>query len=593
MAMGNQKLGELAQADINERMMGLSGTAAKHMAMELAEAHGVSWQTVYNRTRHLRPQKKERSDKGTRALRIEEHPDTRYAIYLVTVQHEDPEIAMIHVEAIWRAGDEAMGVEGDPAYCFPISLENFQLQLRKLGYSRKQRRNKVHACRRWEADEPGKLFQIDFSGVKTTMFWDRKSRKLVKLSSLDYSRNHQEQKPEWVNVWCAALLDDHSRHMFCKFYAADRLNSGHTIDFLLSAFEVMGTPLELYNDRDGIIIGQKMRLFESVLNTLLADSGGFKITAHAAGNPQATGKVERLHQKIQQYETLLASAYDRLDLEGLNRFGLGISQRINNKVHRETGERPVIRFNSSMSVLRMPPPEILRAAFGADHYRPTVTDTLTISILGEAYQLPRASEFRWAELINQKIKVTWLPGMDFFLAVDAAGELKEVDKQLAQPDVAGEWRTVGETTAEKLKKELIAEQRQVRKVRKQAGGHEVVPFLDTDESARAQEPAMFPRRRAKMSIQKIAELDPALAPPSLTGGRRITYLAAVDCVLAVTEAAKLTPDEKVWLKALFAEREQIHQSEFDAAWQARTAAPAEQEPEAPAAPVKLQLLRSA
>lgn len=593
MTMGNQKLGELAQAEINEAMLGLSGSAAKGEAMRLAEVHHVSWQTIYNRTKHLRPKKKERSDKGTRAVRIEEHPDTRYAIYLVTVQHEDPDIAMIHVEAIWRNGDAAMGVEGDPAYCFPITLENFQLQLRELGFSRKQRKKKTRACRRWEAAAPGKLFQIDFSGVKTTMFWDKGSRKLVKLSPLDHSRNHQELKKDWLNVWCAAILDDHSRFMFCKFYAARALNSGHTIDFLLSAFEVMGTPEQLYSDRDGIIIGRRLRKFEEVLNNLLADSGGFQITAHAAGNPQATGKVERLHQKIQKYETLLGSAYDRLDLEGLNRFGLGIAQAINNHKHSETGELPVIRFNSSMSVLRMPPPKILHAAFGADDFYPVVGDDLTISHLGEKFQLPRAVELRWAEMIGKKVKITWLPGMDFFIAVDAAGELQEIDKQLAQPDIAGEWKTLPETTAERLKKELSAEQRVFRKARKEAGSHETVPYLDTDESARANQPGIFPRKRAEIPIERIAALSPELAPPTLVGGRRLTYLAAVDCVLAVTEAVKLMPDEKVWLKALFAEREQIQQSEFDAAWQARTAAPAMSEPEAITAPVRLTLLRSA
>src|SRR5947209_20252335 len=84
--MTNQVLGNLAIEEIRKAMYGLRGPIAKYEAERLAKFYNISVSRVYDITRDLRPKRKRRTDKGTRAADLLENDGLRYAAELVVLE---------------------------------------------------------------------------------------------------------------------------------------------------------------------------------------------------------------------------------------------------------------------------------------------------------------------------------------------------------------------------------------------------------------------------------------------------------------------------------------------------------------------------
>lgn len=551
--MANSTLGDLAKQEIRETLHGLSGSRAKAEAERLAAHFGVSASRIYEVTRDLRPARKRRADCGKRRADLLEHDGLRFAAELVVIKHLDPDLAL-----------QTARLNG---FDIPVSDATFVRYLRERGLSRDERRNGRRPYRAWEADAPGQLYQLDMSGVKERWL-DHRTRRILKVSELEVSKNHPNKNPNRVPLWKFALIDDYSRFKFVRFYAIDHPNQNYVADFLLAAFRVMGIPLTLYSDNDGVIKGARMQNVASILNRAFAESGGFKLLQHEAGNAQATGKVERTHQIFEKFERLIGVRYEKPGLDELNDFCANVCHELNWKQHRVTGEKPAIRFNSTRRVLRVPPPALLDSAFKADKHNPTLTDSLTINVLGSIYQVPQERPF--TDWIGQQVQVVWPPDADFFILRGRDETDYEITKQLWKPDAAGEFKKPQESRRQRATKALKTSETERRRAHREAGTDLKVPYFGPQANAAAR-PATFPQPTQEMSTEALQALTGAV-PPSLYG-RLIDYWSAAQ--LLQEEGALATPltdSDTAWLKGVFDGRDEILDTELRAAVNDRASA---------------------
>ena len=540
------------------------GKALAERVRQLAAAHQCSPQQIYRVTEDLRTRKK-RADQGKRKASIFQHPGLQYAAELCVNRNVPPMLAL-----------ETARANG---YETPITEETFMRYLREAGIGQRQRRATVRPHRRFEASAPCEMFEFDMTGFKER-YYDLKTRKLLHVSTLDVSKNHQNESPNRVKVWGFALIDDYSRYKYVRFYALDKPSSYEVVDFLLGAFREMGVPRQLYTDNDKIIISRLMRRAERILNNAFIESGGFELTQHAAGNPQATGKVERTHQTIEKFETLvgLKVGTGEITLERINEFAANVCERLNAQPHRSTGEKPVLRFRHGFDAKRVPPPATLDSAFKCKEFTRRVREDLTISYEGEEYQLPRQEPF--TDLITKTLEFVW-PADAAANAVAIipkyskwpnGGEV-EFARKLAKPDAAGEFKAVAENQTQVSTKFFKESFKARQKAEKEAGVQTVVPGWDVPfESAAEPQPAQLPRPVIEMPV---TALPAGALPPSATEtGRWLKFWPALR---ALTGEGALTIEEvdKDWLRAVFAGRAEIAEGEIRAALEQREPHPIE------------------
>ncbi|MBD0370291.1 MAG: hypothetical protein ICV60_05610 [Pyrinomonadaceae bacterium] len=543
-------VGHLTRQEIIDSMRGLKGAPAKAEAQALATRFGISLSRVYEISREVRPRRDERADKGKRRADLLEHPGTRLAAELVITRHLSP---------FW-----ALRTAQDNGHHIPVSLGTFRRNLREKGISRASNRANVRPYRPFEAEYPGHIFQFDISGVKERWI-DHKTRRILHVSTLDVSKNHPNSNPNRIPLWKFGLVDDFSRLKYVRFVACLKPTSIHVIDFLLEAFRTLGIPRVLYSDRDRIILSKRMARAESILNRYFEyfNLGGFKLDQHQAGNPQATGKVEVGHRIVEEYEKLIGVSYRQRTLEELNAFCVQLCDHYNWRENRATGEKPMIRWQAGHKALRIPPDKLLDSAFKADEFECKLTAKVTISFQGAEYQLPRKSPF--VDWINKTIKVIWPPDESYYWIVGLDGNEYEIERKLARADVAGEFKATPETTRQKTLKNLRASTQERKQAHMEEGTDLITPGFETplvQEEEAANRPPLFPKKREKTNPDLLAALGPGIVPPSMSG-HLIDYWTAV--ALLVEEEVFSTPaadHEKEWLKAVFAGRDEILDTEL-------------------------------
>jgi hypothetical protein len=548
--------------EIRAALCGLSGARARAEANSLAARYEVSVSRVYDVTRDLRPKRKPRADKGKRRADILEHDGLRFATELRALKHVDPDLAI-----------ETAVANG---YEIPVSLGTYQRYLREHGLNRQQLRNGCRPHRRWEAANPLDIFQFDISGVKERWI-DVATRRILHVTPLTVSKNHPNKNSNLVPLWKFGLVDDHSRLRYVRFVACDKPNSINVIDFLLPAFRELGIPLVFYTDNDAIIVSKRMRRAASILDRAFASSGGFRLEQHAAGNPQATGKVEVGHQIFEKFEKLIGVKYETPSLEALNEFTVAVCERYNWTSHRETGAQPMLRFRSGHGSMRIPPDVLLDDAFKADEFEVSIRADLTISFKGESYQLPRSP--RIAGLPNpflslagrrgMKITIVWPPNADYFVAVHDGIEY-ELDRVLAKADSAGEYKSVAETRSQQAMKALKESAAARKQAHKEAGTDIIVPGIDVPFAASAQAPdsiAMMPRKRIETNPELLAALGAGVVPPSMVDGQLLDFwsaasLLAEEGLFERTEAGQVAAVDMEWLKSVYNGRDEVLDTEL-------------------------------
>lgn len=550
--MANQRIGSLTRQEICDAMRGLVGARAKSEAERLANFYGISVSRVYDLSKEERPRRKPRADKGKRRADLLQHDGLKLAAEQVVNQKLKPELAI-----------EVANLNGQQV---PVCLATFQRYLREHGINRKANAQGKRAHRRWEASAPMELFQFDITGLKVRWL-DVNTRKILKIQIDD--KNHPNTKRNLVRLWSMVLKDDHSRLTYQRFFAVHKPNSSHVIEFLLEGFRIMGVPLTLYSDNDAVIISQRMRRAEAILNKTFETSGGFRLLQHEPNNAQATGKVERAHQVVEEFDKLIGVKYTSPTLAELNNFSLWLCDRYNRTVNRATGEEPRIRFRAGHNEIRVPPPAILDAAFKADIFEVRINADVTIEVDKVFYQLPRTAQLKGqpnpflalAGLSKQKISIVWPPDVDFFTAILADGSEYTIDRIVAHTDAAGQFRKLPETKAQTARKSLRASAAERKQTHKAAGTELLVPGFNTQ--VEADTVSTFPRQRVETDPALLNVLTHGAASQLNQAGRLIDYFTAAELLQEDGTFNKpLLEDEKSWLKDVFAGRSEIEDTEL-------------------------------
>lgn len=451
-------------------------------------------------TKAFRPKQKTRSDRGRRAADLATHPELRLVAGHVL------EYGVTPADAIAMARKRGADI--------PVEFPTFNRYLREAGLDKQQRRRPTTPHRRFEASAPGEMFQFDISGLKERWF-DWQTRRIIHVSPLEVSRNHENTKADRVKVWRFSLIDDFSRRCFIRFVAVQKPNSSHVVDFLLQAYAELGVPHRLYTDNDAIIkFGRNARATE-ILNKVLLDQGGYENTFHLPGNARATGKVERLHATSEQAEKFIGlylAERGALDIDVLNsRLAVGIQNKLNSTVHSSTGQVPMARWESTLSVIRGLDYASLRSAFMVDEFVLKLHGDLTLRHKGTRFQLPSSDQYPFANWVGQKLRVVFPDDQPFFTVVGLDGNEYDVVKEVSAPDVAGDFRSTRETDATNLRKELRTLAKQDAKATKVAGTAPPIPFFDDVHEIAAQAPsnvARFPKPETEIMPERIAEVAP-------------------------------------------------------------------------------------
>lgn len=576
--MALAKLSESDKQEIRRAMAGLAGRRAAAEVRTLAAFYGVHSARIYDAARSVRPERKRRSDAGQRKVDLLANPATRAVSEFVANQKVSPELATIVV----KANPDLFGEMPD------VSQATIRRYLRDHGLSRVQAKESSITYRPFEAKFPGEIFQFDISGVKER-WMDIRTRRIHKVGVLDVSKNHPNTRTDRVPVWKFTLVDDKSRKKFVRFVACPKANTVHVVDFLREAFLELGLPQKLYTDNDSVIVNKRTMRGAGFLNEAFKDSGGFTLIQHTPGSPQATGKVERTHQTIEEYERLIGVKVEfgsAVTIEQLNQFAELVCERQNSRICKATGMVPNLAFRSTANPYRRIDAAQFDAAFKGRDLSIRVAADVTISIDGVKYQLSRRDEFPFVELAaaKQKVEVYWLDEDEQFGLITPTGDKFIIEKVVAAADASGEFKVLPETRQTRNRrlvkdsqKETIRAVKERRKANKDAEIDApvfIVPGLDTaafGEAAPQSEKVLeFPRTVVDGDAEKLDDLTFGLASERPAASRRLDSWAALEFLqsdFGVPEEPCTELDAaKQWLRELYDGKDLISEADISQAF---------------------------
>ena len=551
----NRKLGKNAKLEICEAMKGLQGTPCKLEAERLAKTYGVGIQRIYEITKKLRPTQKERSDKGKTKWELVEGTHLWLATQLVIGGKAklDPKEAL---ETATLRLEEKGETPNLP------TLNVFRRILGFYGFTKKARKNKRVAFRRWESEFPGEILQIDGSSLKEGFWFDTKTRKVLRIAETEVNKNHPNKNPNQVRVWQLCAVDDCTRRTYLKYIVKDKLNSRDTLEFMLEVFNDFGLPLMTYTDNGGENRGRVAEATQ-LLNSITASSGGYEHQYHQPHNAKATGKVEVRHQFAQKMEKLICLALEEGDVvtsEKLDNFAKNICKYYNEvHVNRTTGQTPMARWWSRKIISRQVPSEVLSSALLSDIFEAQMGGDCTVSHQAKTYQIPRVRPFVDYSTSKEKIKIIVPENIEVLLVqlpCDRADEWREITKVLATADGVGEFKTVAESSTEQLRKRLKATRTEdiktIKEKRKITGEGEAIPNWNREVKVE-QKPGVlnFPQKTQQVSVADIEKVIPISS--SFTSEPEMSYWDAVN---EFTNEFISKGECKQFLSSVFADRQQ-------------------------------------
>lgn len=489
-------LGENAKAEIRESIRQCRGSRAiAAEATRLAAHFQVSTDRIYAVTKDLRTTRKTRADKGNRKVDIKTDPTLKLIVGGILEYGESSSEAIVNAR---MRGAEV-----------PIEFPTLNRYMREAGLTNVTRRSPIVPYRRFEAVAPGEVFQFDLSGVKER-WYDHETRRIISVSTLEVSKNHANEKRNRTRVWRFALIDDFSRRCFIRYVGVHKPSSSHVVDFLLQAYAEMGVPLRLYTDNDKIIKFGRNARTTVILNKVLLDQGGYENVFHLPGNSRATGKVERLHRTVEQCEKFLGryiAERGHLSLEEMNdSFAVRVMKTLNvDRVHSETGQTPMARWENTFSVVRSLDYEQLRSAFMADESPVKLRGDLSFRLKGQTFQLPTSDMYPFADWVGHTLRVVFPDDQPFFTLIGLDGMEYDVTKETAAPDAAGDFKSTRETEAERYRKEARAMAREHAKAIKSGEAEAPIRFFDEPVEEVAEDTGVirFPKPEVPVEVERV------------------------------------------------------------------------------------------
>lgn len=514
-------------------MTGLVGAAATAEAKRLAGIHDISWKHIYGMTKDLRPQRKKRSDAGRRKFDIVEGTDTFEVAKLVVGAKLDPDQALLTAKA--------NGAEKLP------SLPTMQRLLRERLGTRKQRNSGKRSHRRFEAESPLDMIQIDCTALKVR-WQDIKTRRILRIEGID--KNHPQLDQGKIRVWQIMAVDDHTRRRYLKYIVTSHITSKDMVAFCCELFCEWGLPLKVYTDNGPEFKGFFTKSVEIISRiSSVRDTGGYEHLKHTPGNSQASGKVEVAHiwaEKMDRYIGLAIEKGMEVTADKLHSFAEAICRQYNEvQVNRTTGQTPLARWSGQRILTRMLPREVIKSALLFDEAVRVLNDTWTVRVANVDYRIPSGKSATGEKnpfRVGMKLTVIVPHEHDeIFVSREDGGEWA-IPKVIANADAALDWKTLPDTEAEELAKRLKAgykqSNREAKERKKLTNEVYQVPHFNHEIATPATNVASFPQPKMAISADEVSEASPATVsvPPAVAG--------SCDSANSATRSTQSTPTGK-------------------------------------------------
>jgi putative transposase len=249
----------------------------------------------------------------------------------------------------------------------PVHERTIRGQLRRAGLHREALAAEPKAYGRYEAARPNERWISDVL-IGPWVPWPRREGS--------------------VRARLFLIVDDHSRLLVDgRFF--DRENARACQDLLRRAVTRRGLPEVFYCDNGAPFSNAWLARTCAVLGIRLVHSRPY--------SPEGRGKQERLNRYIREAFLAEAAHHGIESLDQLNDlFAAWAAQVANRRVHAETGQAPIERFEGG-GPPRRADPSLLREAFRWSVMR-KVTRTATVPLEGNAYAVDPALTGRRVEL---------------------------------------------------------------------------------------------------------------------------------------------------------------------------------------------------
>lgn len=501
---------------------------------------GVHQSTIYRCVKDsVKRKRKKRRDAGeSRAM---EYDDLMDMAALVAKHGYDAELAI----DTFNANRAQAGLD-----IVDVHPETFRRHLRQLGVSNRHNAQNLRHHRRWEAERPCQLWQID-STVAESWYIDHDDT--VAYES-PVHRNKTKAGNGKPRIWLIAIVDDHTRVTWARFYTSNDALAWRSA--LIAAMRgpsnktqwpAYGVPETIYTDQDSAMKSRVMTQFFEVfgIERKLANPS----TEHET-NAQAKGKVERAIRMIVKGFEVTLRAKRVMKLSELNTLLRQFLINYNNRVHSTTKVAPFERWLTAKEIRVLPDEEIVRRLSRREETRKVRSD-LSIALEGKSYQLPRRAPF--IDLIHEKVTVRYFETDLTTIWVEVDGEDHEIQAVEVTPDAAGEFKSSETPAAVNLKRELL----------KRDTEH-MDPHL-VHQYRRDRDPREYPIRPA----ERAHELTAAELPKEMIRLGAATDRAQAAGVVSVPP----TPLERAALKRLFGDEKEIPASALKEWIDARTNLP--------------------
>ena len=230
----------------------------------------------------------------------------------------------------------------------------------RMGVSRAELARPTQTFQRRESEYPNAMWQIDSQ------------------LALHMPDAQGRRRP----VYLIAAIDDHSRHVYGRYYLRD--NRPSLEDLLKRAILLRGKPEILHCDNGA---NYRSHMLETACAMLAID------LRHAKPyRPQGKGKVERWFKTADGFNREAQALVDRGSLGTLDQlqefFSAWLEGEYNSRVHSSTHETPNARFSRTdprHPVVRVDPDALNKAFLWTESRK--VTAVATISVQGNEYQV--------------------------------------------------------------------------------------------------------------------------------------------------------------------------------------------------------------
>lgn len=192
-------------------------------------------------------------------------------------------------------------------------------------------------------------------------------------------------------AYLLAFIDDHSRllvgYRWCHSEDTVRLEAA-----LRHGLASRGIPGSVYLDNGSAMASKQfLRACASL---------GIRLTHSTPRRPEGRGKIERFFRTVRDQFLIEIATHPPVDLVEMNRlFAAWVESVYHRRVHSETGQAPIDRFDTS--VVRFPTTEELHEAFLWSEWR-VVTKVATVSLFKNNYEVDAA-------LVGQRVELVFDP----------------------------------------------------------------------------------------------------------------------------------------------------------------------------------------